>query len=435
GLDRRLDDLDLLAPEQAAFTRVRVEAADGELRRCRSQALERAVGGRYHARDIVARDHLDRLPHAAVQRGVDDFHVAEAQHQVDVALVGAGRARDERRVAVELDAGKRDRRLVLRRGDDRVHLARAREFDRPAGEGERGAAARGAAGTEVERGEVRLRAAEHVDAAVGPVGIAGPCDYAQLGRDGAGGGMPFEQVGVADHDRIAGVAPRGVRRSLEAGLRCHARRIARGNGNSRFVAHAWTPVFYIGGAERMRERPVYSHGMSEAWITSGTPWPPTDLRARSTSLSPNLWVVTFSNGKRFEASCARASSHALKLWPRALLMVMNFTVTFSSGKLGNSFISPWTTMVPPLRLSASTPSRIGMVRAGAVMTSGSTTPLRAVMSMMRASGSSCCRRMVKSAQSSSATATRARSWEVRVTMMTAGPACLQITVCDSPCWP
>src|SRR5262249_31071627 len=174
--------LDLLAPEQTAFTRVRIEAADGELRRRRAQALERAVGGCYHARDIVARDHLDRLPHAAVQRGVDDFHVAEAQHQVDVALVGAGRARDERRVAVELDAGERDRRLVLRRGDDRVHLARAREFDRPAGEGERGAAARGVAGTEVERGEVRLGAAEDVDAAVGPVGIGDVRDYAQLGR-------------------------------------------------------------------------------------------------------------------------------------------------------------------------------------------------------------------------------------------------------------
>src|SRR5262249_15450273 len=58
--------------------------------------------------------------------------------------------------------------------------------------------------------------------------------------------------------------------------------------------------------------------MSEAWITSATPSPPTDLMARSTSLRPNLWVVTFSSGKRFEASCASASSHALKLCPRAL---------------------------------------------------------------------------------------------------------------------
>src|SRR5256885_1844704 len=31
--------------------------------------------------------------------------------------------------------------------------------------------------------------------------------------------------------------------------------------------------------------PVYFHGRSEAWITSGTPCPPTDLIARSTSFS------------------------------------------------------------------------------------------------------------------------------------------------------
>src|SRR5262249_23651963 len=183
----------------------------------------------------------------------------------------------------------------------------------------RGAAARRAASAKIERGHVRLRAAEHVDTVVGPVGIGGPRHHAQFGRDAAGGGLPFEHAGIADHERLAGVAHGGIERSLEADLRSDARRIARGDGNSRFVAHAWTPVFYIGGAERMRERAVYSQGMSDAWITSGTPWPPTDLMARSTSLSPNLWVVTFSKGKRFEASCARASSQALKLWPRALL--------------------------------------------------------------------------------------------------------------------
>ena len=61
----------------------------------------------------------------------------------------------------------------------------------------------------------------------------------------------------------------------------------------------------------------YSHGINEAWITSLTPSPPTERMARSTSLSPNLWVVTSSSGKRWEASCASASSQARKLWPRA----------------------------------------------------------------------------------------------------------------------
>ena len=46
-------------------------------------------------------------------------------------------------------------------------------------------------------------------------------------------------------------------------------------------------------------------------MTSGTPCPPTDLIARSTSFNPKRWVVTFSSGKRFEASWASASSQAL----------------------------------------------------------------------------------------------------------------------------
>src|SRR5258707_13519796 len=66
------------------------------------------------------------------------------------------------------------------------------------------------------------------------------------------------------------------------------------------------------GAERRRKRhDLYSHGISEAWITSGTPWPPTDLIARSTSFKPNRCVVTFSTGKRLDASCATATSQAL----------------------------------------------------------------------------------------------------------------------------
>ena len=46
GVDRGLDDLDLLAAEQAAFAGVRIEAADDDLRRRRAHALERAVGRR-----------------------------------------------------------------------------------------------------------------------------------------------------------------------------------------------------------------------------------------------------------------------------------------------------------------------------------------------------------------------------------------------------
>src|SRR6266704_1323737 len=65
-------------------------------------------------------------------------------------------------------------------------------------------------------------------------------------------------------------------------------------------------------------------------------------------------------------------------------MVMNFTVTRSSGKFGNSFISPWTTIVPPLRFKASTPSKIGRVPAPAVQSRATSTPRPAVISLMGA---------------------------------------------------
>ena len=95
GIDRRLDDVDLLAPEQPAFAGVRVEAADRDPRRGDAHALQRAGGFVDDARDPLACDRLERLPHALVQRRVGDLHVAEAQHHEDVVLAGAGLARDE----------------------------------------------------------------------------------------------------------------------------------------------------------------------------------------------------------------------------------------------------------------------------------------------------------------------------------------------------
>src|SRR5262249_29890015 len=68
--------------------------------------------------------------------------------------------------------------------------------------------------------------------------------------------------------------------------------------------------------------------------------------------------------------------------------------------------------------------RSGSGAGGAV--ESTSTPLPAVISMMRASGSSFSTWMVKSAPSSFATAMRARSLDVPVPMMSAAPACLQI---------
>ena len=54
GGDRRFDDVDLLAPEQAAFAGVRVDAADGDLRCGDAHQRERAFGGTDHADDFLA---------------------------------------------------------------------------------------------------------------------------------------------------------------------------------------------------------------------------------------------------------------------------------------------------------------------------------------------------------------------------------------------
>ena len=74
--------------------------------------------------------------------------------------------------------------------------------------------------------------------------------------------------------------------------------------------------------------------------------------------------------------------------PKANPWVIALVVTFSSGKFGNSFSSPWTRSVPAFRFSASTPSRIGIVPAPAVQSSAPSTPRPPVISMIRASGSS-----------------------------------------------
>ncbi len=61
---------------------------------------------------------------------------------------------------------------------------------------------------------------------------------------------------------------------------------------------------------RDEARLAHSHGISEAWMTPGTPWLPTERMARSTSFRPKRCVVISSRGKRFEAICSRASSQA-----------------------------------------------------------------------------------------------------------------------------
>src|SRR5207248_1771016 len=66
------------------------------------------------------------------------------------------------------------------------------------------------------------------------------------------------------------------------------------------------------GAVRAHDVPDdYScHGRRDTWITPSSTSPPTARIAVSTSSSPYSCVVSRSSGKRFDASCAIASSTA-----------------------------------------------------------------------------------------------------------------------------
>ena len=287
-VDRRFDDLDLLASEQSALAGMRIEAADGDLGLPARPAFERAVGGCDHPRHPLARDHLDRLPHALVQRGVDDLHVAEAEHQIDVVRVGAvSRATNDGWPSNSMPASAMDVSFCGAATTASTSPASAALIARPA----KAMEARPLTALVAPKSSVAASGCAQSSTfsrCARPIRVGDLGDHVQVERDAAGLGVPLDHAWIAHHDRIAGVAHLAIERGLEADLRSDARRIARGDGDD-----------------------CYCHGISDAWITSGTPWPPTDRMARSTSFSPKRWVVTFSSGKRFEASCSSASSQAL----------------------------------------------------------------------------------------------------------------------------
>src|SRR5216684_3126308 len=212
-----------------------------------------------------------------MQRNVRNANLAafvlEAEHQDAVLGRQAGDARHERRIAVELDAGGVDRGLAVRRRDDRRELAGERAADRDLGRIERGAAMDRGNLADLQLPGVQLFSFENRNVSQGQT---------------ANPRMRLQRAAIADDDRPADRPHCGVERGLERDLRADAARVAGGDRDAR----------------------GHFQGSREAWITSGTPWPPTDLMARSTSLSAKRWVVTLSSGKRLDASCCRASSQA-----------------------------------------------------------------------------------------------------------------------------
>src|SRR5690242_6854603 len=145
--------------------------------------------------------------------------------------------------------------------------------------------------------------------------MAQPLGGAELDHRLARRAAGKRRLDLRDRDRVV-----AIERETLAGPRFHPRAgleefrpLAKGI-EERLAGHAG-----LAPRGRLQPGPVarevhgefYFQGMREAWITSGTPWPPTERMARSTSYSPNACVVIFSRGNRLEASCCRASSQAL----------------------------------------------------------------------------------------------------------------------------
>ena len=147
-------------------------------RRCPCVAASRGlVDDAAHA---LARDRVERLPDALVQRRVRYLHVAEAQHHEDVVL-GAFRSRARRT--------RGGRRTECRRARSRFRSAGRRRRPRPASTARLSRRRRRTQATHARPRRsvlpseiaVRLRAVEHREPIAGHAGVLDPPDRMQLG--------------------------------------------------------------------------------------------------------------------------------------------------------------------------------------------------------------------------------------------------------------
>ena len=141
--------------------------------------------------------------------------VAEAEHEDAVLGREPAHAGDERRIAVEVDAGGMNRRLGVRRTDHGGEAPFERGPNRLLRRGERGAAV--ARRDAAELGQLLLHR-EQLEA---------------FERQAAGARMQFQHCAIADQHRVADLAHGGVARRLERDLRADAGRVAGGDGERR----------------------------------------------------------------------------------------------------------------------------------------------------------------------------------------------------------
>ena len=157
--------------------------------------------------------------------------MGKAQHQRRFVGGQAAAARDERRIAVELDAGRVDRRFGVRRADHRFILAGKRGLDRRGSRFQRRDAV-----LRRDRADARRRLLQVLDIEI-------------VERDAAGRGMDEQRFAAADQHRLAERQHLGIARGLERDLRPNAGRIADGERDARLHS-SLTPAVRITALQR-----------------------------------------------------------------------------------------------------------------------------------------------------------------------------------------
>ena len=220
--DRRRDDLPVLVAEHAVLAGVRVQPADRDPRGRDADPAQRVVHRAHDPADPFFRHELDRAPQAHVQGRVRDPHPVEADHEERIVHRHAGAARDERRIAVELDARCLDREFGLRRSDHRRDIPCHRGLDRRARRLHGGAAVRRANLADRERLVAEVIERDRLD----------------VRRDPRRRRVRRDRARIAEEHRPADARDALVERRLERDLRADAGRIADRDADAR--KHAYT---------------------------------------------------------------------------------------------------------------------------------------------------------------------------------------------------
>src|SRR5207253_846317 len=187
--DRRRDELDLLAAERPRLARVRVDPAKRDARPFDAERLQCGFGCAQGADDARTGDERERLAHACMQRDMRDAHfpsrMLEAKHEHRFLRRQPADARDERRVAIELEPARVDRRFGVRRADHRIVFAGERALDGDGRRFERRAPVLGR-----HRADARRR-------------LLDVADIELVERDAARRGVHGEHLAAADEHRVA----------------------------------------------------------------------------------------------------------------------------------------------------------------------------------------------------------------------------------------